>query len=149
MTHDLEITEFHWLMDMLQTIDVGLVVLDGEYRVKVWNQFMENHSGMQADAVRDCVLFDLFTDIPRPWFEKKTRSVFLLKNRCFLNWEQQPYLFKFNNYRPITGTENYMFQNVTISALVTTSGEVNNIFMMIYDVTEIASARKQLESMGL
>ncbi len=37
-------TEFHWLMEILQTIDVGLVVLDRNYRVKLWNSFMENHS---------------------------------------------------------------------------------------------------------
>ena len=41
-----DIKEFHWLMDMLQTIDVGLVVLDKEHNIKVWNSFMESHSGI-------------------------------------------------------------------------------------------------------
>ena len=44
---DIDIGEFHWLMDMLQTIDVGLVVLDREYRVKAWNSFYGNHSGLK------------------------------------------------------------------------------------------------------
>ena len=36
----LEMTEFHWLMDILQTIDVGLVVLDRSYSIKLWNGFI-------------------------------------------------------------------------------------------------------------
>ena len=58
---NLDAGEFHWLMDMLQTIDVGLVVLDRSYRVQAWNSFMENHSGKKPHAVRDKVIFDLFT----------------------------------------------------------------------------------------
>lgn len=41
-----EILEFHWMMDMLQTVDVGIVVLNRKFEVKVWNGFMEAHSGL-------------------------------------------------------------------------------------------------------
>ncbi len=146
MSHDLDITEFHWLMDMLQTIDVGLVVLDRRYKIKAWNSFMENHSGLRPDKVRDKMIFDVFDEIPKEWFLHKTRPVFLLKNRSFTTWEQRPYLFKFKNYRPITGTEKFMYQNITISPLMSTTGEVQNICVIVYDVTDIASNRKQLET---
>ena len=56
----LDITEFHWMMDMLQTIDVGLVVLDVDFNVRVWNSFMENHSGLSPDKVKGQSLFDTF-----------------------------------------------------------------------------------------
>ena len=39
-----DLKEFHWLMDMLQTIDIGLVVVDKNFQVKVWNSFIESHS---------------------------------------------------------------------------------------------------------
>ncbi len=141
-----DFTEFHWLMDMLQTIDVGLVVLDSEYRIMTWNSFMENHSGLTAAVVREKVLFETFPEIPREWFEHKTRAVFMLKSRSFTTWEQRPYLFRFKNYRPITGTEEFMYQNITISPLISTNGDVNHICLIIYDVTDIASNRKQLEA---
>ncbi|WP_164887347.1 diguanylate cyclase [Hahella sp. KA22] len=141
-----DITEFHWVMDMLQTIDVGLVVLDSEYRINVWNSFMENHSGLRPHVVKDQVLFDVFKEIPEEWFKHKTQSVFLLKNRTFTTWEQRPFLFRFKNYRPITGTEEFMYQNITITPLVSPNGEVQNICLIIYDVTDIASNRRQLEA---
>jgi diguanylate cyclase len=142
----LDIKEFHWLMDMLQTIDVGLIVLDRNYNIQVWNSFMENHSGMSPTAVKDQLLFDIFKDLKRDWFTQKSESVFLLKNRAFITWELRPYLFKFKNYRPITGTEEYMYQNVSISPLASADGTVNHICIIVYDVTDIASNKKALES---
>ncbi len=141
----IDIKEFHWLMDMLQTIDVGLVVLDKEFTVKVWNSFMESHSGMTPLQTKDKLIFDLFPDLPKEWLVHKANSVFMLKNRSFMTWEQRPYLFKFKNYRPITGTEPFMYQNVTISPLVSTDGTVNHIAIILYDVTDIASNRNALE----
>jgi diguanylate cyclase (GGDEF)-like protein len=138
--------EFHWLMDMLQTIDVGLVVLDRKYRVQAWNSFMENHSGKPPHQVREKVLFDVFPEISEDWFLRKTKAVFLLQNRTFTTWAQRPYLFRFRNYRPITGTEPYMYQNITISPLISASGSVDHICIIIYDVTDIASNSRQLQA---
>lgn len=141
----IDIKEFHWLMDMLQTIDVGLVVLDRNFDIKVWNSFMESHSGVTPLQTKDKNLFELFPDLPRDWLEHKANSVFMLKNRSFMTWEQRPFLFKFKNYRPITGTEPFMYQNVTISPLVSADGIVNHIAIILYDVTDIAANRNALE----
>jgi diguanylate cyclase (GGDEF)-like protein len=137
--------EFHWLMDMIQTIDIGLVVVDDKFQVQVWNGFMESHSGLTSQQVKDTNLFESFEEIPEDWLRHKASSVFLLKCRSFMTWEQRPYLFRFKNYRPITGTEEFMYQNITISPLISTTGEVKHIAIMIYDVTDIASNKKALQ----
>lgn len=46
MPAQIDIKEVHWLLDIVQCIDVGVVVLDRQYRLEVWNAFMENHSGL-------------------------------------------------------------------------------------------------------
>jgi len=140
-----QMKEFHWLLDMIQTVDVGLVVIDKDFRVKVWNSFMESHSGVSADVIRNTCLFDQFDDLPEDWLRQKTNTVFALRNRSFMTWEQRPYLFKFPNYRPITGTEKYMYQNITISPLVSLDGSVEQAVIIIYDVTDIVANRKALE----
>jgi PAS domain-containing protein len=139
-----EILEFHWMMDMLQTVDVGIVVLNRQFEVKVWNGFMEAHSGMLPSDVRDKTLFSLFPDISEQWFTRKVKAVFELHTRAFVTWEQRPYLFKFRNYRPITGSEPFMYQNIALSALVSATGTVDHICMMVYDMTDAAAAKKQL-----
>lgn len=140
-----EADAFHWLVDMLESVEVGLVVLDLEFRVQAWNGFMENHSGITASQIRDQVLFNAFPDIPKAWLTRKVDAVAMLNTRAFTSWEQRPYLFQFRNTRPITGTEEYMFQNLTISPLTNTNGEVNKVCLLVYDVTEFASSKRALE----
>ena len=36
MNAEFELNEIHWMMDMFNTIDVGLVVLDRKYNICVW-----------------------------------------------------------------------------------------------------------------
>ena len=142
-----ELLEFHWMMDMLQTVDVGIVVLDREFRIKVWNGFMESHSGHLPSDVRDKSLFELYPKIEKDWFAQKSKPVFELRTRAFMTWEQRPYLFQFPNYRPITGGEDFMYQNITLAPLVSATGTVENISMMIYDVTDVAAGKKLYESL--
>ena len=148
MAANLEMNEIHWLMDMFNTVDVGLVVLDRDYKVCIWNGFMENHSGLLPSAVKGKDLFDLFPVIDEKWFRSKSESVFVLKNRSFTIWEQQPYIFRFKNYRPITGKADYMYQNATFIPLTNTMGEVSHICIILYDVTDVAVNKKELEELN-
>lgn len=147
--------EFHWLLGILQNVDMGLVVLDRAYRIKLWNGFMENHSGHPAAAVLDKELFELFPDIPRQWLQRKIDTVFLLNNRAFSTWQQRPYVFRFDSYRPITGGSERMFQNTTLFPLTSLTGDVEHVCMMVYDVTDMAldemalqEANRELERLG-
>jgi diguanylate cyclase (GGDEF)-like protein len=140
-----QINELHWLMEMLHTIDVGLVVLDRQYSIQIWNGFMENHSGLLPREVKGKRLFDLFDEIPEQWFKRKAESVFLLKNKAFTIWEQRSYLFKFQNYRPITGSADFMYQNTTFIPLISATGEVTHLCLIVYDVTDNAVHKQDLE----
>ncbi len=141
----IDIREMHWFMALLQAIDVGLVVIDRDYKVQVWNSFMENHSNKRPDQVIGRKLFDLFGDIPQDWFRAKAESVFQLNARAFSHWEQRPYLFRFKNYRPITGVAEVMYQNITFVPLVSLDGQVGHLGLIVYDVTDTAVGKLELE----
>lgn len=138
-----DLKEFHWLVAMVQNIDVGLVILDKDHRIQIWNGFMENHSGLAAPQVQQRTLFELFPELPKDWFTRKLDSVKLLKNRTFTTWEQRPYIFKFKNYRPITGTSPFMYQNMTVLPLQGTTGKVEHFALIIYDVTDEATNKQE------
>ena len=139
------ISEFHWITVLLQSIDAGIVVLDKSYNIQVWNAFMENHSGLRPDNVRDMNLFELFPDIPEKWFKRKAEPVFTLNTRTFCTWQQRPYLFKFRNFRPITSSAEFMFQDLTIVPITSLNGSVDSIAVIIYDVTDAASNETALQ----
>ena len=149
MSNDLDaMNELHWLIDMVQTIEVGLIVLDRNYNIQLWNGFMENHSGISPNSIKGKNLFTELPDIPADWLKQKMESVFLPKNRTFISWEQRPYVFKFKNYRPITGRADFMYQNITLLPLASLTGSITHISIIVYDVSDIAVNKLQLKAMN-
>jgi len=146
MNERIDMKELHWLLTIAQGIDVGVVVFDRDYRVQVWNTFMENRSGVVPNEAQDTSFFDLFPEVNKAWFSKKVESVLTLGTPAFTIWEQRPYLVHFKNYQPITGQEDFMYQNTTLFPLRSISGDISHICLVIYDVTGVATHAHQLQA---
>ncbi len=140
----LNMEELHWQLGLLQDLDVGLIVLDADYRVNLWNSFMANHSGIRDAAAQGKRLDELFNGFPARWFRRKLESVFLLRSKAFITWEERPYLFRFKPYHPITGLVEYMYQNVTLIPLTSPNGVVTHVGIMVYDMTSTAMSQHAL-----
>ena len=149
MNDRIDIKELHWLLTITQSIDVGVVVLDQEYRVQVWNTFMENRSGLLPYEAANRSFFELFPEVNEDWLKKKIDNVITLGTPAFTIWEQRPYLVRFKSYQPITGQEDFMYQNTTMFPLRSTNGDINHVCIVIYDVTDVATNRRQLQAANL
>lgn len=137
-----EFEQFHWMVDMVQNVDLGLVVLDTDYKIQVWNGFMTHHSAKQAHEVIGKTIFEVFPEISKEWFIIKAKPVFGLGCRSFITWRQRPYLFKCRNVRPITQQAEFMYQNVTLNPMRAPTGEVKSLFLSIQDATAEAMVSK-------
>ena len=104
---------------------------------------MTNHSGLRASQVLGRSLFEVAQEIDHEWFRKKAERSFELNSRSFIIWEQRPFLFRFPQYRPVTGTSPYMFQNVTLLPLQNARGEVERLCIIVYDVTDRAESERK------
>ncbi len=144
--HVLTTNEFHWQLGLLQNLDVGLVVLDADHRVVVWNGFMTNHSGISDPCACGKQLVELFNQFPDDWFRRKLNSVRLLRNRAFITWEERPYLFRFKPHHPITGVAEFMYQNVTLIPLSSPNGQIEHVGIMVYDMTPVAISQQALRA---
>lgn len=136
-----DFADMHWKHDLLGSIEVGIVVLDRNYNVQVWNQFMENHSNIVPSQIKNKAIFDFFPEIDQEWFKTKSEPAFTLRSPVFVIWEQRPYLFHFSCNRPITANSDFMYQNITVFPLASLSGKVEQICLVIYDVTDEAINR--------
>ncbi|MFI8740493.1 sensor domain-containing diguanylate cyclase [Stutzerimonas zhaodongensis] len=146
MSDSNDLSELHWLLAIVQSIDVGVVVLDREYRIDVWNTFMENRSGRLPEEARKKTFFELFPEVDEQWFRRKVENVATLGTPSFTIWEQRPYLLRFKNYQPITGLEDFMYQNTTLMPLKALNGSIEQVCLIIYDVTDVATNRRQLQA---
>ncbi|WP_337153410.1 sensor domain-containing diguanylate cyclase [Pseudomonas protegens] len=138
MPKRMDFSELHWLLAVVQSIDVGIVVLDLECRVQVWNSFMENRSGVPSKQAIDQSFFELFPEVERPWFTRKVGRVVALGTPAFTIWKQRPYLVHFSNYQPITGQGEFMYQNTTLLPLRSSNSEIHHVCLVIYDLTDVA-----------
>lgn len=141
-----DMTELHWLFDMLQHIDVGLVVINNKYEVELWNGFMENHSGVSSTLARARSLFDIFPSINQSWLQHKLDTVMALRTPIYVSWEQRPYLFPFKSYRSVTSISEFMFQNVVIRPINNANGTVSHLCLVVYDVTDVAVNKAALSA---
>jgi hypothetical protein len=90
----------------------------------------------------------VFPEIDRGWFRRKLDIALQLGTRAFSLWEQRPYLMRFENYRPITGEEDFMYQNITLLPLAAAGGEAERVCLLVEDMTEVARLKRQLAEAG-
>ncbi|SEI75458.1 diguanylate cyclase (GGDEF) domain-containing protein [Allopseudospirillum japonicum] len=145
MQDNIEFAEIHWLLQVLQNIDIGLVVLDRQYNVQLWNGFMENHSGRTSTQVKGKNLFRQFPELNESWLRRKVDSVWNLGVQAYTTWEQKQNIFPFRSYRPLTGHAQWMYQNLTILPLTNVSASISHVCLLLHDVTEVASAQLGLQ----
>ncbi|MDF1643651.1 MAG: diguanylate cyclase [Pseudomonadales bacterium] len=143
-----DFADLHWLLDTLQCIDVGVVGIDKQRHVQVWNGFVASHSGISPGAAKNSTIFELFPDQDLDWMRRTIDTVFQLGYKAYSSWEQRPYVFRFRSYRPITGTTDFMYQNASFIPISAPNGEISHIAIIIYDVTETVTNKLALETVN-
>lgn len=133
---------------VLQSINLGVLLLDRDCRVAFWNDFMVIHSGKDSEEVRGRLLFDIFPELPQRWIQKKIDGVFALQNLAFTSWQQRPHLFNFSGSRPVTGQTELMYQNCTFSPVIEAAGTVQYVCLTVTDTSEIAAQQLELEHLN-
>lgn len=139
------LSDIQQLLGVLDCLDVGLVVVDRQYRIRFWNEFMANHSGQAFSDIKEQPLFATFSELPEQWLRQKVDTVMALNTTTFTSWEQRPQLFPFTSYRPLTGRSVSMFQNLTFIPMPDDKGHVERVAIVVSDVTEAANSRQALE----
>jgi diguanylate cyclase (GGDEF)-like protein len=128
----------------LERVGLGIFAVDRDYRIVLWNRFMDEHSGLPAAQAIGCSFFDCFPDLSRAWLKRKFDTVFLLHSGSFSTWQHRPWLLPFEHDCPITGSLDLMQQDCAFMPLIE-NGEVVAVCVTIADVTELASAWKERE----
>ena len=129
----------------LERVGLGIFAVDRDYRIVLWNRFMDEHSGLPAAQAVGRSFFDCFPDLPRAWLKRKFDTVFLLHSGSFSSWQHRPWLLPFEHDCPITGSLDLMQQDCSFMPLIE-NGEVVAVCVTIADVTELAVAWKEREA---
>ncbi|MFT6418880.1 diguanylate cyclase [Colwellia sp. 6M3] len=129
--------------DLSNRLNTGILILDNNFKILMWNRFLEVHANKSDKQVIGKSIFTVFPELPKKWFERKLSSVLQLKNQSFCGWEQRHHLFELSHSRPITTDSDFMAQNCTFLP-IEVKGEVERICILIEDVTDVCHYQTQL-----
>jgi diguanylate cyclase (GGDEF)-like protein len=141
-----EFQDLHWLLDVIQSADIGILVLDGDFKVEVFNRFMQVHSGVTPERVIGKHICDVFPYLNNDWFVRKVSTVFDLGISVYSTWEQRDSIFEFALKLPVHHGVDVMYQNVTFVPLRSSTDVVERVGIIVYDVTDMANNKRALEA---
>ncbi len=135
---------------IFETINFGLIILDTELKVTHWNHWMARHSGIDAKQIIGNSLFDFFPGINSPRFIRNSNAVLSFGNFSFFSQKLHHFLFPF---KPVGSFQSSMFeqmqQNCTMGPLRNDDNQISGIFLIVQDVTELASYEQKLVQMNI
>jgi diguanylate cyclase len=137
--------DLHWLLDIIQSTDIGIIVLDRNFMVEVYNRFMQVHSNIGPEEMIGAKVFDKFPYLDGDWFKRRVESVFDLGIPVYTTWEQRDYVFEFPLKLPIHHETGMMYQNTTFIPLRSSNDTVEKVGIVVYDVTDSAINKTKLE----
>lgn len=134
------------LQPLLAQLNSGVVLLDKQNQVLFFNQFIARRANVQLEQVQGQNLFDVFSDLPKAWLQRKLDSVRQLQVPAFSNWEQRQYVFKLPHLRPLSTGSQYMAQNCSIMPLGNGSDSAGYLCILIEDATDAFVYQQQLHA---
>lgn len=131
---------------IIDSLSQGLMVLDREMRVLMWNRWMEQHSRLERQDVLGRVITDIFPDLVKKGFAWKVQSVFKLGSYAFFSQRLHRFLFPLpaSNYLQQDRYE-YMQQNAVLAPLRGKDGQVEFVCVSITDYTDTVMYQERLE----
>ena len=130
-------------------VDIGLVILDKDLRIRYWNRWMQLHSGIDPDKITGSIVINTFPNLKHTHFMNKCKTVLTFGNFCFFSQKLHHYLFPFQPTSYFDSKFDFMQQNCTMGPLRSENGSIEYIFIAVHDVTETINFEQKLIVMSM
>jgi diguanylate cyclase (GGDEF)-like protein len=134
---------------VLGMVDIGLVILDRELRVRYWNRWMQLHSGIEPEHILGSAVCDAFPNLKRPRFLNNCKAVLTFGNFCFFSQKLHRFLFPLKPISSFDGDFEYMQQSCTMGPLRNKEDQIEYLFIAVHDVTETVNFEKKLMELNM
>jgi diguanylate cyclase len=126
--------------NVFDILNLGIVILDAEYRIRYWNDWMYMHSGVPAEEMLDKNLFDAYPALNNNVILRSFKSVFTFGNFYFFSQRLHGYIFPMKTLSSFQDHFEHMQQSCTVCPLREGDGsKVTHICITVQDVTEVAA----------
>lgn len=124
------------LAQILDVIDIGLLILDKDCKVRYWNRWLASHSGIPAQRIKGGSLFDFFPHLNNKKFLRNFQAILAFGNCYFFPQKLYDYIFPFKPVSNFANEVDYMQQNCVMGPLRNEKKEIEFVYVTVKDVTE-------------
>jgi diguanylate cyclase (GGDEF)-like protein len=132
------------LSQILDTVNIGLVVLDRELTVRYWNRWMESHSGISSQEIIGASIFNFFPTLNNQKFLRGCKSVLAFGNFSFFSQKLHHFLFPFKPDSSFESRFKQMQQSCSMGPLRGEDNSITALYLTVQDMTELASYEHRL-----
>jgi diguanylate cyclase (GGDEF)-like protein len=137
------------LSQLFDTVNIGLVVLDSDLKVRYWNRWMESYSRISSESIVGRSLFDFFPTLKTPKFLRSCKSVLTFGNFSFFSQKLHQYLFPFRADSSFESRFEFMQQSCSMGPLRDDAKNITSLYLAVQDVTELALYEHRLLEMNM
>jgi diguanylate cyclase (GGDEF)-like protein len=137
------------LRQIFDNVNIGLIILDSDLRVKTWNRWMALHSRIPESQIIETPLFDAFPNLNTKRFLRNCKAVLAFGNFIFLSQKLHGHLFPFHPTYAVGEQLEHMQQSCTMGPIRGEGGRIEYLYMIIQDVSELVHYEKKLLEMNM
>jgi len=137
------------LEQILESLNLGVVVLDSNLNVKHWNRWMVLHSEIPVDVIQGRCILDFFPDLNNPRFLRSCKAVLAFGNFTFFSQKLHQYLFPFKPVSSFGAKIDWMQQSCTMGPLRDEDNTIRHLYLTVQDVTEVVAYEQRLLEMNM
>ncbi|KJU81585.1 PAS/PAC sensor-containing diguanylate cyclase [Candidatus Magnetobacterium bavaricum] len=132
--------------EIFDVVNIGLVILDSDFKVVYWNRWMQLHSELSASEIVGMSIFDFYPHLNTARFLRSLKAVIKLGNNVFFTQRPHKYLFPFKPVGSFSVNFDHMRQNCIMGPLRNEQEGKVYAFITVQDVTaQVAHEQTLLE----
>jgi signal transduction histidine kinase len=129
---------------VLDSVSVGICIIDKDYIVRFWNEFMEDYTGFSKDEIQQNLLFDVF-----PAFQNKIYEARI--NNIFNGWP--PVILSSRLHTPFFLSKDFYkskrYQDIIITPVFSDDNSIDHALITINDVTDLTEKLEEQKKLYL
>ncbi|MDY6823287.1 MAG: diguanylate cyclase [Thermodesulfobacteriota bacterium] len=129
-------------------VNLGIAVMDKDLHVHKWNRWMQVHAKIPATDIINTSILDHFPNLNDQWFLRNFKAVLRFGIFAFFSQKLHHYTIPMKPIHSLGGDFKYMQQDCTLGPLRNEAHEIEYIYMIIQDVTEVAAYEKKLRDLN-
>lgn len=129
---------------VLDSVSVGICIIDKDYNVRFWNEYMEDYTGFGKDEIQQKLLFDVFPAFQNIIYESRINNIFdgwppvILSSRL-----HTPFFLSKDIYNA------KRYQDIIITPVYSENNTINNVLITVNDVTDLTNKLEEQKKLYL